>query len=314
MRRPVPLPFRIVLVILFTALLACPVLGQDTWTGVERIVAVGDVHGDFNQFVKTLRAAKVIDEKNDWIAGKTHLVQTGDVLDRGPDSRKAMDLLMKLETQAAKAGGAVHPLVGNHEAMVLRGDQGYLSPEEIASFGGQENMERAMSAEGAYGKWIRSHNAVIKINDILFVHGGLTPEVARMSLADINKAIRDDLNTGSGTGLAMKSSGPLWDRSLARMGDDAKVSAQIDKVLSAYDAHHIVIGHTVSAEGVLALANGRLIRIDVGMFEGYGGPAACLVVEKDGFYEVRHPDTRRKLDVPLTTAEPAKDATAVPAR
>ncbi len=67
---------------------------KPVWTGVDRIVAVGDVHGDYEQFVKTLRAAEVIDEQNKWIGGKTHLVQTGDVLDRGPDSRQAMDLLI----------------------------------------------------------------------------------------------------------------------------------------------------------------------------------------------------------------------------
>ena len=81
---------------------------QHTWSGIERIVAVGDVHGDHGQFLKTLLAAKVIDKETRWIGGRTHLVQTGDLFDRGPDSRKTMDLLMKLEGEAKKAGGHVH--------------------------------------------------------------------------------------------------------------------------------------------------------------------------------------------------------------
>ena len=148
--------------------------GQDTWTGVERIVAVGDVHGDFDQFVKVLRAAGVVDEKNNWKAGKTHLVQTGDVLDRGGNSRKAMDLLMKLETQAAKAGGAVHALIGNHEAMVLLGDWRYVHRGEVESFGSAAAFREAMGPKGRYGRWIRSHNTIIRINDTVFVHAGIS--------------------------------------------------------------------------------------------------------------------------------------------
>src|SRR6516164_1822250 len=65
--------------------------------GVERIVAVGDVHGAYDRFVAILRSAEIIDERLQWTAGKTHLVQLGDVVDRGPDSRKALDLLRRLE-------------------------------------------------------------------------------------------------------------------------------------------------------------------------------------------------------------------------
>src|SRR5258708_32924873 len=78
--------------------------GAGIWAGVERIVAVGDVHGDYDQLAAVLKSAGLIDEQGNWTGGKTHLVQNGDVLDRGPDSRKAMDLLMRIEKQAAEAG------------------------------------------------------------------------------------------------------------------------------------------------------------------------------------------------------------------
>ena len=62
---------------------------EDVFTGVERVVAVGDVHGDHDQLVAVLRSAGLIDGQDKWSGGKAHFVQTGDVLDRGPDSRKA---------------------------------------------------------------------------------------------------------------------------------------------------------------------------------------------------------------------------------
>jgi hypothetical protein len=103
-------------------------------SGVRRVVAVADVHGAYDNFVAVLRLAGLIDEGGRWSGGTAHLVQTGDVLDRGPDSRKALDLLIRLESEARKAGGRVHALLGNHEVMILIGDRRYVSAEEYAAF------------------------------------------------------------------------------------------------------------------------------------------------------------------------------------
>ena len=107
---------------------------QFEWNGVKRIVAVGDVHGAFDNFVAVLKMTGLVDEKLNWIGGDAHLVQNGDVVDRGPHSRKAMDLLMELEGQARKAGGFVHPLIGNHEAMNVVGILDLVSKEEFESY------------------------------------------------------------------------------------------------------------------------------------------------------------------------------------
>ena len=91
------------------------------WTGIEKVVAVGDLHGDYQNFIKILRAVKLVDDEKHWIGGKTHLVQTGDVMDRGPEARKILDLIMRLEEESRKAGGMVHMLIGNHEEMNITG-------------------------------------------------------------------------------------------------------------------------------------------------------------------------------------------------
>ena len=136
---------RLILVIL--ASLACwtPVshAKNDTyeWTGVERIVAIGDVHGAYDNLVAILQTAGLIDEKLRWIGGKTHLVQNGDIVDRGPESRKAMDLLMKLQKPAEKAGGKVHVLIGNHEAMNIVGILALVSDEEYKAFADKDSRK-----------------------------------------------------------------------------------------------------------------------------------------------------------------------------
>jgi hypothetical protein len=105
-----------------------------TLQGVRRIVAVGDVHGGYEEFVRILRAAGVIDSRDRWAGGDTYFVQTGDVVDRGAGSRRALDLLQRLERDAPKKRGRVLPLVGNHEVMRLLGHLRDINPAEIEAF------------------------------------------------------------------------------------------------------------------------------------------------------------------------------------
>jgi hypothetical protein len=116
----------------------------------ERIVAVGDIHGAFDQFVAILRAAGIIDNRNRWSGKKSLLVQTGDVVDRGPDSRKALDLLRKLEGEAQRAGGGVYALLGNHELMRLVSDWRYVSQGETEAFKNGDSVDLRERALGVF--------------------------------------------------------------------------------------------------------------------------------------------------------------------
>jgi hypothetical protein len=114
---------------------------QYAWTDVDRVVAISDPHGAYDAMVRTLQNAAVIDDEQNWSGGATHLVITGDLLDRGADSRKVMDLVMQLEAQAAESGGMVHLTLGNHEVMNLVGDLRYVARGEYAAFAAEESAE-----------------------------------------------------------------------------------------------------------------------------------------------------------------------------
>ncbi|MEM9385552.1 MAG: metallophosphoesterase [Pseudomonadota bacterium] len=178
------------------------------WQNVARVIAFGDVHGDYDALRTLLAFAEIIDGDDHWIGGDTHLVSLGDLLDRGPDSRRVMDLLMRLEGEAGAAGGHVHVLIGNHEQMNLTGDLRYVAKEEYAAFAGPEDealreaaLKRtrgakhdeavirkrpagffahraAFSPRGAYGRWLLEKPIIAVINDTAFVHGGLYPQAA----------------------------------------------------------------------------------------------------------------------------------------
>jgi hypothetical protein len=298
-------------IILWFAAAARMFAAQAEWTGVERVVAVGDVHGDFAAFVEVLRSAGVIDQRDRWIGGKTHLVQTGDVPDRGPDTRKAMDLLMNLEKQAERAGGHVHALIGNHEAMNIYGDLRYTTPGEFAAFRtadseqvraayyDRKNFEALrplgwyehrveFGPRGTYGKWIRSHLTVIKINDTLYVHGGISPKCVSMPLNRINETIvaeLTDLKKIKEGSLVQAEDGPLWYRGLA-LDEGPGIAAHVDQVLTTYGVKRIVVGHTVSRGAIIPRFGGKVIMIDAGLNALYGSNRAVFLQEGDSVYAI----------------------------
>jgi len=102
----------------------------------QRIVAVGDLHGDYQAWQAIARSAGVMDGAGHWAGGKTTLIQLGDILDREPDSLKIVRSLQQLEKEAHRAGGRVVVVLGNHEAMNLLGDFRYTTPGEFAAFAG----------------------------------------------------------------------------------------------------------------------------------------------------------------------------------
>lgn len=103
---------------------------QDT----GRIVAIGDVHGDLDRFIDVLSMAGLVDDAQRWTGGRTHLVQLGDVTDRGSRSPMVIDVLIRLEREARQAKGRVWCLIGNHEAMRLQGDLRFVAPAEYEIF------------------------------------------------------------------------------------------------------------------------------------------------------------------------------------
>ena len=118
----------------------------------QRIVAVGDLHGDYSAWLDIARGAGLIDGRNRWAGGRTTLVQLGDVPDRGPDSLKIMRHLMALQKEAPRQGGRVVALVGNHEAMNVTGDLRYVDPGEYAAFadsGSAGRRDRVYAANAA---------------------------------------------------------------------------------------------------------------------------------------------------------------------
>ena len=183
---------------------------QWRWDGVGRVVAFADVHGAYDDLVRLLQKTNVINGQLKWSGASTHLVSLGDITDRGPDSRKVLDLLMRLQDEAAAAGGQVHVLVGNHEMMNMTGEHEETSDAEFAAFATEEpadiraqngeqfppgffGHDAAFSPDGKYGAWILQRPVVIVINEIAFAHGGMPSVIAELGAEEVNKSSNRDL-------------------------------------------------------------------------------------------------------------------------
>ncbi|HEX5047627.1 MAG TPA: metallophosphoesterase [Gammaproteobacteria bacterium] len=191
-----------------------------------RIVAIGDVHGAYDAFVALLAAAGLVDGSLDWSGGDARLVMLGDVLDRGPGSRRALELLIRLREQAARAGGDAQLVLGNHEVMNLLGDLAYVTPAELAAYvADEEPAEReaawqrfrsaqpagdearlaaafaeryppgffghraAFAPRGRIGAWLLQRPVLAVAGRTAFVHGGLPPAVVGKTADEINRAV-----------------------------------------------------------------------------------------------------------------------------
>jgi hypothetical protein len=317
------------------------------WSTVERIVAVGDLHGDYDNFVKILKGTRVVDQGLHWAAGKAHLVQTGDIMDRGDDARKIFDLLMGLQKEAEEAGGMVHVLLGNHEEMNLTGvvfssDPNLVTLYQFISFlpetfrkqqesaltkrvlklrsrdGGPKSEKAIIDAfwkslrdtpsaqrqyvlnlNEQYGDWLRQLNVAIKINDVVFVHGGISEKYSRWGLEEINNRFRLELadywrayrrseqRTILQPQILYRGDSPLWYRELAQLPEE-DLKEELDATLDNLGAKTMIIAHTPripknAAE--MQRFGGKVWIIDTGISHVYRGPAAALIIQ-NGYFNV----------------------------
>ncbi len=204
----------------------------------RRIVAIGDVHGAYEELVEILHQAALVDRRGRWVGGDAILVQTGDFLDRGDDAIRVAELLIDLQEQAPSQGGEVVVLLGNHEVLNLLGDlrdvtatilrsfvdarsevrRSFLCQElvklerrraelaGVASAPGRKLRGECLAShalglveyfaelgpDGRLGRWLRGLPAVARLGRTVFLHGGISPELAG-DVETINLEVRREL-------------------------------------------------------------------------------------------------------------------------
>lgn len=266
----------------------------------QRLVAIGDVHGDLGATKRALALAGLLDSDAHWTGGKTVLVQTGDILDRGDDEQAILDLFERLQAEAKQAGGAVHVLNGNHELMNVAGDFRYVTPGGFADFAdvpglglgdpalssvpeSQRARMAAFKPGGIYAKKLAAHLVVLVVGDSVFAHGGVLPKYARYGLERMNQEMAAWLlgapsspAADSGRALVATPDSPAWSRDFSDEPDDADCRL-LEESLHTLGVARMVVGHTVM-KTISDACGAKVWRIDVGMAAPYGGKAEALEI------------------------------------
>ncbi len=267
----------------------------------ERIIAIGDIHGDVKAARNALKLGGAIDDSGKWVGGPLVVVQTGDQLDRGDDEPQILDLFARLKGEAKAAGGALYALDGNHEVMNVQGDFRYVTEDGFHDFSDRHASEpvahslEALPIErrgrataflpgGDMARRLATQPIVIQVGDNLFVHGGLLEAHVRYGLGRINREAREWM-TGPPNSPAPRSlldqEAPIWTRAYSDGPPPADKCDELGRVLTALSAKRLVVGHTVQKDGINSACSERVWRIDVGLSRFFGGRPSVLEIRGD---------------------------------
>ncbi|RDW66638.1 hypothetical protein BP5796_09387 [Coleophoma crateriformis] len=268
---------------------------------IPSLFAMADIHGDYPRALAALVHAGVVDEEGNWKAGNATFVQTGDVVDRGPDTQKLYKWTRQLTAQAAEQGGKVVKLWGNHEFMNAMHDWRYVDPGDLDSFPAPHEKTRleAFSINGSIGSdWMKDYG-VTYLDPVMkahFMHAGLDYDHSR----DFNESLgvqfmkklldghRESRYWSMGERRFWGSSGPMWYRGYATL-PEPDACAEAFQVMKELDAEFLVMGHTPSFEHAIIRCGGHVLLIDTGLSTAYGGRPVVLEMRKKkvGDVEVR---------------------------
>ncbi len=241
----------------------------------DNVTVLSDLEGNSEFLEAALRKLDVVDASGAWSYGAGHLVILGDSVDRGREVFAVLWRLHGLAAQAHAAGGAVHVLLGNHEQYLLRGNVSRAHPEYRYALQQLGGYAQSFANDSVLGGWLRQQPVALKLGSVLFTHAGISPEVADadLSVSAMNEAMRDywrmagsaATNRSAALDAVIGLDGVTQYRGYFRdSGHDrpAATQAEVERVLTQYNAEQIVVGHTL-VDKVTRRYEGRVIAVDV---------------------------------------------------
>tara|TARA_B100000035_G_C21031820_1_gene568901 strand:+ start:516 stop:1442 length:927 start_codon:yes stop_codon:yes gene_type:complete len=271
---------------------------------LNKIIAVGDLHGDFQVFIKVLEMCNLINKNLNWIGGDTYLIQLGDTLDGkrpGVNIEKEfleesgeieiINFILNLDSQAKQFGGRVISLIGNHELYPYYFKNNkqiisdYVKKKDIDQFKRVYNSDRIkfLMPGGIGGSLLgRTRPLILQLGEFIFVHGSITDKLIKHSLkngkVDINKINMETSLWLQGKGKIpkyldkMDEENPIFSRLYSEHKIfNKKECDKIDKQLKFFNgANYVVMGHSIFDE-INSTCSNKLLRTDVALSRAFGG-------------------------------------------
>jgi Calcineurin-like phosphoesterase len=259
----------------------------------NRTFVVSDPHGHRHELEAALQAQGLLDGRGDWSAGETTLWFLGDFFDRGPDGVGVVELVMRLQHQAADSGGHVGAVLGNHEVLALGMYRfGEIRAAAVSAETRQVQMmwyqngglvEDQLRLSDDHLNWLHSLPAMALHGDRLLLHSDtLLYLTYGDSVEAINTALRSTLSAG------LEDWWEAWSRLTHRYDFVNAGAPAVRQLTDRLGGAGVVHGHSFVADlthkepyqvtGPYLYADGTALAIDGGLYAG--GP--LLVVELDG--------------------------------
>lgn len=294
-------------------MLSCFVIGSHGCASAERAEAsssvmyvLGDLHGDLNAARAAMALTGATNAAGEWTGRNLTVIQTGDLIDRGPEDRQVLDWLTQLQQQAPRFKSTLHLLNGNHELMNVDGDFRYIHPESMKAFADLANAERSKALQienaptavqgranaffpgGIYAQQLQERPVVLQLNETVFVHGGLLPAHAQYGITQINQAYTEHIARGTPLPQLLQDSenSPLWTR-IYSLPDRAADCDMLTEALRALKAKRMVVAHSVQPH-INSACDGKVWRIDTGMSKAYQGQVEVLKIDGETLTVLRH--------------------------
>jgi hypothetical protein len=268
------------------------------YTNVEKIYIIGDIHGQCDTLIKFFINNHVTDRNLRWCFGNGHVVLLGDVFDRGESVTEALWLIYRLEQEAKSAGGGVHLILGNHEIMKLLENMHNLSEISDKYYYLFNSLKldyfNYYDRKSVMGRWLASKPILLKINDLLFVHGGINPKLLnyQVSIDSVNHVIYQYLIEKQKkriptplVNFLLGSDGPFWYRGMMPR-KNIKISLtelEINQILAYYNVKTVMVGHT-SLPHIITYYSGKVYGLDIPFYRYPGKPMEALYIEDSAYY------------------------------
>lgn len=249
----------------------------------NRIVIIGDIHGDIKRFKQILNDAKIINNDLEWIAEPqdTVVVQLGDQIDSinripGENNWEVLDDISmihftnSIDNIAKLKGGRVISLIGNHEYMNTIGNFSYVSKHSQ-----NNNRLQYFMPTGSLSPILSKRPIILKIGKLLFCHAGIKKhyfDVLEKYNKDIfylnelwsmymtqNKIEQNDLEIFNK--IISHDDGILWTRSF-------ESEENLQYIFNKLDCQYLFVGHT-TVNKITLIAN-KIWLTDNGISRSYG--------------------------------------------
>jgi len=229
----------------------------------ERLIIIGDIHGDIKRFKGILLDANIINNNIEWIANplNTIVIQMGDQIDSINREEKIKDWEILSDTEmiyftnfldkiAQTKGGRVISIIGNHELMNVIGNYSYVSRKSINN--DEKRRGDLFKPGGILSSILSNRPIIVKIGDMLFSHAGITAKhykILNKYNKDVsyinriwrkfvcsNKVLKEDKEIFDT--MLLEDEGILWTRNLDNIND-------LKSLLSKLNCNYMFVGHTV---------------------------------------------------------------------